>query len=86
MFNDFHYVWQTNGQGQRFRIWILDKDLREAEKNDKSNIILKITGMNPHPPLTQCLMLDYKSKTEAERVDACKLSLDLCDLIKKCAI
>ncbi|MBD5131308.1 MAG: hypothetical protein HDT28_01745 [Clostridiales bacterium] len=86
MFNDFRYVWQTNGQGQKFRIWILDKDLREAEKNDKSNIILKITGMNPHPPLTQCLMLDYKSKTEAERVDACKLSLDLCDLIKKCAI
>lgn len=61
MFSDFRYVWQRNGVGPRFRMWVLDEKLRCA---DESNILLGITGMNPSEGLTQWAMVDYKLKKD----------------------
>ena len=72
MFSDFRYVWQRCGAGPRFRMWVLDESLRKREWENKSNILLNITGMNPSEGLTQMAMLDYKSKTEKEKKEAPK--------------
>ena len=63
-------------------MWILDDDLRQSEENGTSNIIFRITGMRPSPPLTQYAMLDYKPKNIAEKIDEAYFSLQMCNLIK----
>ena len=50
MFNDFRYVWQRNGAGTRFRMYVLDDELRISEWNDESDILFMITHMNPSNP------------------------------------
>ena len=47
MFLDFRNVWQCNGREQRFRMWVLDDKLRNAEKTRQSDILYQITGMKP---------------------------------------
>jgi len=82
MFSDFRYVWQRNGVGPRFCMWVLDEKLRQAEWDDKSNILLRATGMNPSKCLTQMEMIDYKSKTLDEHIECIKFSMDLKKLIE----
>ena len=81
MFSDFRYVWQRCGAGPRFRMWLLDESLRKREWENKSNILLNITGMNPSEELTQMAMLDYKSKTEKEKKEASRFGTELVKLI-----
>ena len=83
MFSDFRYVWQHNGVGPRFRMWVLDERLRQAEWNDESNILFHVTGMNPSKALTQKAMIDYKSKTIDDRIEREKFSLELTTLFEK---
>lgn len=85
MFSDFRYVWQKNGQGQRFRMWILDQKLRNAEVTRESDILFHITGMKPSDELTQMVMLDYKSKTDRDKVEGAIKSITLAKLIEKYA-
>ena len=81
-FGDFRYVWQQNGAGPRFRMWILDDKLRQAEANGSSNILFRVTGMQPSKPHTQYVMLDYKSKNITESAEGAYFELQLCKLIK----
>lgn len=86
MFSDFRYVWQRSGAGTRFRMWVIDEKLRNAEWADKSNVLFYITGMNPSKELTQMAMIDFKSETYVEKADAAVFSTKLVKLIQKNAI
>lgn len=83
MFSDFRYVWQRNGAGPRFRIWVINEKLRNAEWEDKSNVLFLVTGMNPSKETPQKLMIDCKSVTRKEKVESAALSSELCKLIEK---
>ena len=51
MFSDFCYAWQKSPRtGARFRMFVINKELREKELANDSNILFKITGMNPDIP------------------------------------
>ena len=51
MFSDFRYSWQGSAEvGPRFRMFVLDKELREKELANESDILFKITGMKPDMP------------------------------------
>ena len=82
-FSDFRYVWQQNGAGQRFRMWVTNNELRQLEREGNSDILFKITGMRPSDPLTQYVMLDGKSKNNNERVEASCLGYELHNVIKE---
>ena len=48
MFSDFRYCFQTSPKvGPRFRMFVLNKELRKMELTDQSNLLFKVTGMNP---------------------------------------
>jgi len=83
MFSNFLHVWQHNGVGQRFRMWVIDEKLRNAECKDESNILFYTTGMNPCKALTQFAMVDFKTKTYTEKIEAGVLSTELIELIRK---
>lgn len=68
MFGDFRFVWQRNGCGPRFRMWVLDEDVREAELSDKSDALFKLTGMNPDKKGDILEMANGLSKDECEKV------------------
>lgn len=61
MLSDFSFVWQRNGAGPRFRMWVLNETLRNAELNDESDFVFTATMMKPSQPLTQYAMVDFKS-------------------------
>lgn len=77
MFSDFRYVWQRHGAGPRFRMWVLNDELRAAEQNSKSGMLFRITGMKPDDALTRLALMDYKIKTDVERRAAHKVAVDL---------
>lgn len=81
MYSDFRYVWQRGSVGPKFRMWVLDEKLRNMERNNESNLLFYVTGMNPSDSLTQRLMLDYKSKSLEEMVEGSKFSMELVSLI-----
>ena len=81
MYSDFRYVWQRGSVGPKFRMWVLDEKLRNMERNNESNLLFYVTGMNPSDALTQRLMLDYKSKSLEEMVEGSKFSVELVSLI-----
>lgn len=83
MFSDFRYVWQRNRRGPRFRMWVINEKLRNAELDDKSNVLFNITGMNPDKELTQLIMTDCKSTTITEEVESAKFCVDLISVIEK---
>lgn len=85
MFLDFRNVWQMNGRGQRFRMWVLDEKLRHAETTRESDTLFYVTGMKPNDELTQMAMLDCKSKTDSDRVNSSLIGLELVDLVEKYA-
>ena len=86
MFSDFRHVWQRTGVGPRFRMWVLDEKLRDAEWNDKSNVLFSITGMNPDKISNQRLMIDCKSKTFEEMCSEAKMVFELSELINATAL
>ena len=48
MFGDFRYSWQTVSDfGPRFRMYVLNSQLREDEIAKKSRLLFNVTGMNP---------------------------------------
>ena len=83
MFGDLRYIWQRTGAGPRFRMWVLDEKLREAERADRSNVLWGCTGMNPGDSLTQMAMADFKAKTGEELEDAVELGKELTELISE---
>ena len=83
MFLDFRNVWQVNGRGQKFRMWILNEELRNAEISRESDTLFYITGMKPTDELTQMAMLDYKSQTDDERAEGAMFGVNLVNLIKQ---
>ncbi|MBW4847966.1 MAG: hypothetical protein KZY87_20605 [Lachnospiraceae bacterium] len=83
MFSNFTHVWQRNGAGTKFRMWVIDEKLRNAEWRNETNILFYITGMNPSEALTQMVMIDGKSKTTVEMIETDILSFELARLIKK---
>lgn len=85
MFLDFRFVWQMNRRGQRFRMWVLNDDLRKAENSRESDILFYITGMKPTDELTQMVMLDCKSQTDSERVESAVFGVKLASLIARYA-
>lgn len=85
MFLDFRNVWQMNGRGQKFRMWVLNDDLRKAENTRESDTLFYITGMKPTDELTQMAMLDCKSQTDSERAESSILGVKLADLIEQYA-
>lgn len=51
MFSDFRYVWQgSRPVGQKFRMFVLNKELEENELSGKSSELFEITGMKPSIP------------------------------------
>ena len=87
MFSDFRYSWQGSPSvGPRFRMFVLDKDLREKELAKKSRILYEITGMNPSKlePNKWRVLLDYnwtEDTTMDIKVDDCKFGLDAVNII-----
>lgn len=82
MFSDFRHVWQRNGAGPRFRMWVIDEKLRNAEWEDKSNVLFYITGMNPSKEMTQMAMIDCQSKTNEEKNETDLFCLELVKMIQ----
>lgn len=82
MFSDLRNIWQQNGRGARFRMWILNEDLRKAEATKESDFFYNLTGMKPDGPLTQYLMCDFHTHTMDEKVQSIKTCLELEELIK----
>lgn len=68
MFADFRYVWQENGVGSRFRMWILDEELRKSERNDESNIVFQVTSMNPSDVEQSPYLTNYNNSKDAEQI------------------
>ena len=83
MFSDFRYVWQRHGAGPRFRMWVVDDKLREAERNNKSRMLFHITGMKPDDESLHVSLMDYKIKTEADRCEADLVGQALVKLIQQ---
>lgn len=86
MFSDFRYVWQKTGAGSRFRMWVLDKKLRKAEWENHSDILFKITGMNPSKQDDCLALLDYKIKGKEDRITACGFGNRITETIRKNAL
>lgn len=89
MFSDFRYAWQKSGQvGPRFRMFVLKKELREKKLANESDILFKITGMNPDMPKPRewRLLSDHnwteQTSWESKATD-CKFDLDALDIIDK---
>ena len=83
MFSDFRNVWQSNGRGPRFRMWILNEDLRKAEISRESDLFFSITGIKPDEGLTQFAMIDLQSHTFDEQVQTAITSVELIKLIEQ---
>lgn len=66
VFSDLRYIWQRNGAGPRFRMWVLDEKLRNAELRGTSRRLFNVTHMNPDNPSNQLFMADFKTKTPSE--------------------
>ena len=66
MFSDLRFIWQRNGVGPRFRMWVLDPKLREAELANQSDILLHITGMNPDQNEKRLFLSSYQNKSFEE--------------------
>ena len=51
MFSDFRYVWQKSpSAAQKFRMFVLNKELEENELSGKSSELFEVTGMKPSIP------------------------------------
>ena len=81
MFSDFKFVWQRHGAGPRFRMWVLNDKLREDECSDKSNILFKITGMNPDIPINSNVLLYYNNEEKEDAEFINKASTLICKYI-----
>lgn len=92
MFSDFRYSWQGSPDvGSRFRMFVLDKNLREKELAKKSRILYKITGMNPSvlEPDKWRVLVDYnwtKDTAMDIKVDDCKFGVDAVNIINNNAL
>lgn len=80
MQSDFSYVWQRNGAGPRFRMWVNENIVK-----DKETLTL-ITSMNPSPYSELNVMMDMKSKNESEYVRNCEIAKKLANLVAECKL
>jgi len=83
MFSDFRYVWQRKHAGAKFRMWVVNEKLRNAEWKNESNVLFRITGMNPDKELTQMVMVDCKPKIHEEKAETAIFVMELVELISK---
>ncbi len=89
MFSDFRYSWQgAPDVGPRFRMFVLDKDLREKELANESNILFRITGMNPSllEPQKWRILFDHNwtDKTTLDsRAEDCKFGVDALKIVNE---
>lgn len=87
MFSNFLHSWQGSPNvGPRFRMFTLNKDLREKEFTNKSNNFFEITGMNPSKlePHKWRLLIDCnwtEFTTPESKANDCKFSLDALKII-----
>ena len=64
MYSDFRHSWMRSHVGPRFRMFVLDKNLREKELNDDSSLLFMMTRMKPSLPESNRLLYTYNSATE----------------------
>lgn len=89
MFSNFLYSWQGSREvGPRFRMFVLDEKLRENELADKSNILFKITGMNPSllEPQKWRILFTHNWTDEtpfASMAEDCKFQVDALEIVNK---
>lgn len=81
MFCDFRHVWQRNGAGCKFRMFVVDEKLRSLEFDNKSDLLFKITGMKPDIPEQISALFACNSKTHLESESNANLSNILSNLI-----
>ncbi len=92
MFSDFRYSWQGSPKvGSRFRMFVLDKNLREKELANESDILLKITGMNPSllEPQKWRILFEHNwtDKTTLDsRAKDCKFGVDALKIVNENAL
>ena len=67
MFCDFRHVWQRHVRGCKFRMFVLDKKIRNDELSDKSNLLFQLTGMNPDQPEDLVALSACSSHTPIEK-------------------
>ena len=67
MFCDFRHVWQRHTRGCKFRMFVLDEKLRNDELSNKSDLLFKLTGMNPDEPETLAALVTCSSRTPKEK-------------------
>lgn len=80
MQSDFSYVWQRNGAGSRFRMWVNENIVK-----DKETLTL-ITSMNPSPYSELNVMMDMKSMNESECVRNYEIAEKLAGLVAECQL
>lgn len=87
MFSDFRYSWQGSPNvGPRFRMFVLDKQLRKRELANKSNILSKITGMRPSilEPDKWRVLFDHnwtEDTTIEAKADDCNFSMKAFNIV-----
>ena len=82
MSTDFRYVWQgTNPDvGQRFRMFVLDEKLRDAEISCNSKVLFTITGIRPSILEPKSWKLLFNRNRNSNTIDDqlfCRQALDI---------
>lgn len=84
MFCDFRHVWQQTCAGHKFRMFILDDNLKNS--SNQLELFRQLTGMNPDPPPTTPAMFACRSRNEFERIANKKFSDKVLNVIEKNAL
>lgn len=66
MFSDFRHVWQRNRWGCKFRMYVLDEQLRDDIVNKNYDLFFQLTSMNPSELDKSVVMLNCNSKSPCE--------------------
>ncbi len=89
MFSDFRYAWQNTPKvGTRFRMFVINKKLREKELANTSNLLFKITGMKPDMPIPRQwrVLFDHnwsEQTSEDSKAADCKFGLDALNIVNE---
>lgn len=69
MFCNFRHVWERNGQNCKFRMFVLDKKLKEAELSNQSDLLFRMTGMNPDTDNPHVLLANTPCKNVQDQLE-----------------
>lgn len=81
MFTDYSHVWQQSSAGPRFRIYTLDRNIKQSVYDEAHEFVSQLTAMNPCAPETRLALIDLKIKTDKDRLGALVLEKKYRDIM-----